>query len=102
MSMTESNITPSRHFTEIREDSYSGESAIDGEIHLPLQLNERGMTSHDLKIIIDKLALLSSQLERLERTVQELNERNSVRSSEGNIASERSASSGRGSDRWVY
>ena len=67
----------------------------DGEKHLCSQLLDRAWLRVDRKINAI-VAPISIQLEMLIQSVREINERSSTRSTEENVTSDRSRSSGQG------
>ena len=93
--MSEENKTPTRPFIEIGDAHNQVESASDVEDNLQSQLLERKFSSSEVDRRIKAIsAPLATQLETLIQSVRELSDRSSNRSTEGNVASERSKSSG--------
>ena len=98
--MSERNRTPARLFVEVGDAHASAESASDVEDKLQSQLLERKLSSSEVDRRMDAIiAPLTTQLETLIQSVKELSKRSSNRSTEGNVASERSRSSGQRPDR---
>ena len=82
---------------------HSGESASQGEKNLQSPLLNRRISSSEVDRKIKAIvAPLSTQLEMLIQSVRELSERSSTRFTEGNVASERSRSSGQRSDIYLF
>ena len=97
--MSEGNRAPTRQFVEFGNAHRSKISGTDGEKNLRSQLLDRRMTTNDIdRQIIGIVALLSTQLEALIQLVREFNEKSSRPSTERNVMSERSRSSGERSD----
>ena len=92
--MSEGNKTLNRQFVQIDDVHASVGSASNGEDNLQFQLFERKLSSSDIDgRIIAIFAPLATHAEKLTQSVKELSESNSNRTSEGNVASERSRSS---------
>ena len=93
--MSEENRTRTRQFVEVGDAHVSAESASDAEDDLQFQLLDRMLSSSEVYRRINTIiAPLATQLETLIQSVMDLSERNSNRSTEGNLTSERSRSSG--------
>ena len=99
--MSEANRLPTRQFVEIGNSHVLAESASDFDDDLQSQLLERKLSSGEVdKRINPIVAPLATQLETLIQSLRELSEKSSNRSTEGNVASERSRSSGQRSDNY--
>ena len=97
--MLEVNRAPARQLVEIGIVHHSDESASDGEENLLSQLLDRWMISSEIEKMLNAIvAPLSTQLEMLIQSVTELSERSLTLSTEGNVTSDRSRSSGQRSD----
>ena len=95
VTMTERNRTPTRQFVEVGDAHVSAESASDVGDKLQPQLLERKLSPSEVdRRIKSMIATLAMQLETLIQSVTKLSERSSNRSTEGNVASEQSRSSG--------
>ena len=93
--MSEGNRTTTRQFVEIGDTHVSAESAIDFEDNLLCPLLDRNLSASGVDGTINAIvALLSTQIETLIRSVRELGERSPNQSIERNLASELSRSSG--------
>ena len=93
--MSEGNRTPTPKFVDIGNVHASVGSTSDGEDNLQSQLLERKLSSSKVDRRINAIvAPLATQIETLIQSVRELNEKSSNGSTEGNVASERSRSSG--------
>ena len=100
--MYEENTTPNRQFVKIGDARNSVESVSDVEDNLQSQSPERRICSSEVDRRINAIAApLATQLETLIQSVRERSEGSSNRSTEANVASERSRSSGQRSDRYV-
>ena len=89
--MCEEIRTPVRHSVEIGDAHNSVESASDIEDNLQSQLLERRFSSSEVDRRINPIvAPLAKQSETLIQSLRELSERSSNRSTEENVASERS------------
>ena len=95
--MSEGNRTPTRQFVEIGDAHVSAESAIDVEDNMQSQLLERKKSWSEVDTRI--VAPLATQIKILIKSVRELSERSSNRSTEAKPAPERSRSSGQRSDK---
>ena len=86
--MSEENRIPTRQFVEVGDAHVPVESASDVEDNLQSQLLERKLSSREVDRRINPIVVpLATQLETLIQSVRELS---SNRSTEGNVASERS------------
>ena len=96
-------MTPTQQFVEIGELHFSAESCSDAEDNLQPQLLDRKLSSSEVDRRIDAMvAPLFTQQETLIQSVRKLSERSSNRSTEGNVASDRSRSSGQHSDGYFH
>ena len=97
--MSEENRTPTRQFVENGYTHKSAESAADVADNLQSQALERRLSSIEVDGGINAMvAPLATQLETLVQSVRELIQRSSNPSTEGNVASDQSRSSGQRSD----
>ena len=89
--MSEGNRTPTRQFVEVGDVNASVESLSDGEDNLQSQMLEKNLLSSEFDRRINAIfTQLVTQIEMLIRSIRELSEGGSNRSTEGNVASERS------------
>ena len=93
--MPEENTTPTWQFLEIGDAHISAESESDAEDNLQYQILDRKLSSSEVDRWINAIvAPLAMQLEKLIQSAREQSERSSNRSTEGNVASERTRLSG--------
>ena len=97
--LSEEDRPPTRLFVEVSDAHTSVGSASDLEGNLQSELLEHRLSWSEVDSRINaRVAPLATQLETLMQPIKELSEGSSKRSTEGNVASERSKSSGQRSD----
>ena len=97
--MTQENQIQFRRLVKFGEVNYSGESGSDSEGNFWSQSIDQIMTFFDVDTGTNAITSpLFSQLEALIQSLREFSNRSSIRSTEENMTSERSRSSGQHSD----